>query len=409
MPTPQAQVSHPIPENEFERLLEMSNYDIDFSNLELQFKDLTKLAAKIAGTEISLVNLIDSFTQWSVAAHGFPVTQVDRTDSICQYTIMGEQPFEVNDLREDERFHQSPFVTEGPKLRYYWGVPLRTKQGHNLGALCVLDKGIYSMSAEKVELLQTIADEIVNRLYLLRSIEDLKKAMSEIRENHKRVAHDIRGPIGGIIGLTQIIQDQGEENSLDEVIQFTQLINKSGKSLLEMADDILTQNFHSKSRPKINNQLEFNLFTLKEKIYDLYAVQAKQKNISLSVHLKSQNGDIPFSKNKLLHILGNLISNAIKYTPKYGDVEIHLSLSEQEDKNWLIAVVKDNGLGIGQEQVKEILSGDSKSLPGTLGEKGYGYGLALVKHLVDTNHGELKIKSELGLYTQFLVRLPVGK
>ena len=73
----------------------------------------------------------------------------------------------------------------------------------------------------------------------------------------------------------------------------------------------------------------------------------------------------------------------------------------------MIAVVKDNGLGIGQ-QVIEIYQ-EIPNPPGTLGEKGYGYGLALVKHLVDTNQGELKIKSELGLYTQFLVRLPVGK
>jgi signal transduction histidine kinase len=196
---------------------------------------------------------------------------------------------------------------------------------------------------------------------------------------------------------------------LEEVLQFVQLIHKSGKSLLEMADDILTRNFHSRSRPKINNQLEFNLFTLKEKIYDLYAVQSKQKEVGLSVHLKSQNGDIPFPKNKLLHILGNLISNAVKFTPKYGDVEVHLSLSEQDDKNWLIAVIKDNGLGMSKQQINDIHSGFSKSKNGTGGEIGYGYGLTLVKHLLDSNNGELKIKSELGLYTQFLVRLPVGK
>jgi signal transduction histidine kinase len=409
MLAPQALVYPPIPANEFERLLDLSKYDIDYSNLQAQFKDLTKLAATFAGTDISLVNLIDSYTQWSVAAHGFPTIQLEREDSVCQYTIMGDEPFEVSDLSEDQRFNEKFFVVEGPKLRYYLGIPLKTKEGHNLGTLCVLDNKTQTMASEKVELLKIIASEIVNRLSLLRSIEDLKKNMSEIRENHKSVAHDIRGPITGIIGLAKIIQDQGEENCLEEVLQFVQLIHKSGKSLLEMADDILTRNFHSKNRPKINNHLEFNLFTLKEKIYDLYAVQAKQKEVGLSVHLKSQNGDIPFPKNKLLHILGNLISNAIKFTPKFGDVEVHLSLSEQDDKNWLIAAIKDNGLGMSKQQISDILSGVSKSKNGTGGEIGYGYGLTLVKHLLETNKGELKIKSELGLYTQFLVRLPVGK
>ena len=409
MPALQALDYPPVPDNEFERLLEMSNYDIDFSHLENQFKDLTKLAAKIAGTEISLVNLIDSFSQWSVAAHGFPKGQMDREDSICQYTIMDEHPLEIKDLSQDPRFHEKFYVTDGHKLRYYLGIPLKTKEGNNLGALCVLDNKFKHISDEKVELLKIIADEIVNRFSLLRTIEEMKKDMTEIRENHKRVAHDIRGPIGGIIGLSKIIEDQGEENCMDEVLEFIHLIHNSGKSLLEMSDDILMQNFHSKSRPQINNQLEFNLFTLKEKIYDLYAAQAKQKEIILSVHLKSQNGDIPFSKNKLLHILGNIISNAIKFTPKYGEVEVHLSLSEQNDKNWMIAVIKDNGLGMSKQQISDVLSGSSKSKNGTIGEKGYGYGLSLVKHLVDKNNGELKIKSELGLYTQFLLRLPVEK
>lgn len=404
----QALVSPPIPDDEFDRLLELSDFDFDYSNLEVHFKDLTKLAAKVAGTEISLVNLIDSFTQWSVAGYGFPPVQMDREESVCQYTIMGKSPYEVKDLSEDERFKQKIFVKEEPKLRYYWGVPLRTDNGFNLGALCVLDKETKTISPEKVELLQIIASEIVSRLSLLRSMDELKRNMSEIREDHKRVAHDIRGPIGGIIGLAQIIQDQGEENTLDEVLQFIQLIKKSGKSLLEMADDVLSQNFHTKSRPKLNKKLEFNLFTLKEKIYDLYAVQAKQKEVMLSVHLKSQNGDIPFPKNKLLQIIGNLISNAIKFTPKYGDVEVHLSLAEKGDKNWLIVSVKDNGLGISSERIREILSDKTNSSQGTMGEKGYGLGLSLVKHLVDSHNGQIKIKSEMGLYSLFLVRLPVG-
>ncbi|WP_373519991.1 GAF domain-containing sensor histidine kinase [Aquiflexum sp.] len=404
----QALIASPIPKNEFERLIELSEYDLDYSNLESHFKDLTKLAAKVAGTEISLINLIDSFTQWSVAGYGFPPIQMDREDSVCQYTILGDIPYEVMDLSDDERFKQKFYVKDEPNLRYYWGIPLKTENGHNLGALCVMDKEKKNISPEKEELLKLIASEIVSRLNMLRTMDDLKKSMTEIREDHKRVAHDIRGPIGGIIGLAQIIQDQGDDNNLEEVLEFIQLIKKSGKSLLEMADDVLTQNFHSKNRPKLNKKLEYNLFTLKEKIYDLYAVQAKQKEVTLSVHLKSQNGDIPFPQNKLLQILGNLISNAIKFTPKYGDVEVHLSLAEKEDKNWLIVSVRDNGLGISKERIQEILSGKTTSSQGTVGEKGFGLGLSLVKHLVDTYHGQIKIKSELGLYSLFLVRLPVG-
>jgi len=88
----------PIPEDEFNRLVQLADYDLDNSELESSLKDLTKLAAKVAGTDISLVNLIDSFTQWSVASEGIAIKQIPREDSVCQYTIMNNQPFEIKDL-----------------------------------------------------------------------------------------------------------------------------------------------------------------------------------------------------------------------------------------------------------------------------------------------------------------------
>src|SRR4051812_1083848 len=117
----------PIPINELDRLISLSTYDVDYTSLENNFKDLTELAARVAGTEISLVNLIDNYTQWSVAKHGLEIDQMPREDSVCQYTILDETPFEIIDLSEDERFKDKDYVSGPLNLRYYYGVPLRTK------------------------------------------------------------------------------------------------------------------------------------------------------------------------------------------------------------------------------------------------------------------------------------------
>ena len=156
--------NEPMPDNEMERLLTLSEFDLDYDNLTEGFKDLTHLAAKVAGTEISLVNLIDSFTQWSLASFGVDLKQMPREESACQYTIMSDQPFEVPDLRKDDRFHKNPIVTGPLNLRYYYGLPLQTKEGVNIGALCVLDTDLKSMTPEKVELLEIIAQNVVKRL-----------------------------------------------------------------------------------------------------------------------------------------------------------------------------------------------------------------------------------------------------
>lgn len=402
-------LQNPIPENEFERLLQLSDFDFDYTDLDKQFKDLTKLAAKVAGTEISLINLIDSFTLWSVSAHGFPTMQIPREDSVCQYTIMGNEDFEIKDLSKDERFLDKFFVKDDPNLRYYFGVPLTTPEGNNLGALCVLDTEVKSLSQEKVELLRIIADEIVNRFKILKAVQDLKGKMNEIKENQKKVAHDIRGPIGGIIGLAKVIQDQGNKNQLDEVLEFINLIQRSGSSVLELADEILSQDYSKaeSNKVQINHAVEFSLETLKEKLLDMYSVQAVQKNVKFTVTNNDGKDQVPFPKNKLLQIVGNLVSNAIKFTPDEGAVNVALDLQENETVKELIIIVNDTGVGMSVEKIDEILNGNANSTLGTGGEKGFGFGLALVKHLIDKINGSISIDSDQNQGTKFTVRLPV--
>ncbi|SEN20830.1 GAF domain-containing protein [Mucilaginibacter gossypiicola] len=396
--------TQPIPDNEMERLLSLSEFDLDYTEYKDSFKDLAKLAAKVTGTEISLVNLIDSYTQWSISGHGLQIEQMPREDSVCQYTIINGEYFEVGDLQNDERFKNKFYVTDEPKLRYYYGIPLKTSDDHNIGALCVLDKNVKELTPEKVELLKIIADEIVNRLKDLKVIGKLKNKLSEANETQKKVAHDIRGPLSGIIGLAQFISEQGEANQIEEVLEFINLIHKSGRSILELADEILSAD--KKDHKPIPNGAEFNLLVFKDKIERLFIPQARNKNILLTVKTSSESERIPFARNKLLQITGNLISNAIKFTPKGGIVEVDLRLEVNDHSNILQIQVKDNGVGIDQKGIDKILSGSSTSSSGTTGEAGFGFGLALVKHLVETLKGTINIYSKPAEGSVFEVRLP---
>lgn len=399
-------MENPIPKDEFNRLLQLADYDLEYSDLEANLKDLTKLAAKVAGTNISLVNLVDSFTQWSVAGEGLPVMQMPREDSVCQYTIMGNQPFEIKDLTKDDRFKEKFYVTDDPNLKYYWGVPLKNESGFNLGALCVLDTETKFISPEKVELLEIIADEIVNRLKIIKAVALLKSEVNDAREKQKQVAHDIRGPIGGIIGLAQIIKEQGDKNRLDDVLEFIKVIQNSSKSLLDLADEILSSRDEVKKKPELAPN-EYNLVMLKDKLKNLYGVQAEQKKVRLTVEINEENDQMAFPKAKLLQILGNLISNAIKFTPGGGEVRVTLALFPKTPKNQLVVTVKDSGSGMREEQIDAILKGEGHTTMGTAGEKGYGFGLPLVKHLIDGMGGNLTIDSKPGSYSLFKVDLPV--
>ena len=388
-------------DKEFNRVLELAEYDLDYSALNDHFKDLSKLAARVAGTDISLVNIIDSYTQWTVSKHGLEVDSMPREDSVCQYTILNGNHLEIKDLSKDERVKNKSYVQGDPHLRYYFGIPLKTTEGNNIGALCVLDTEEKDLSPEKIELLTIIASEIISRLENSKEVQALKSKIEDLTENQRKVSHDIRGPLGGIIGLSELIKEKGRENKIDDILEIMDLIEKGGKSILELADDILGS--FDKKEP---GQNEFNLKTFKRKLEQLYLPQATSKGVEFIVKILEESAGVPFSKNKLIQITGNLLSNAIKFTPENGQVTVELLLNDENEKRLHISVT-DTGVGIDKKQLAEIEGGEGKTTKGTSGERGYGFGLSLVKHLVETLNGRLDIHSEVGEGTTFKVALPM--
>ncbi|RYY06821.1 MAG: GAF domain-containing sensor histidine kinase [Sphingobacteriaceae bacterium] len=392
----------PVPFNEMDRIINLSQFDLDFSDIENEFEDLTLLAAKIAGTSISVVNLVDSYTQWTIAGYGFRTSNSPREESVCQYTIMSKDALEINDLSEDNRFKNRTYVKENPDLRYYLGIPLTTEEGHQIGALCVLDTLTKEIDPEKVALLTIIAREIVKRLKTLSTVNTLRKEASAAIEIKKRIVHDIRGPIGGIMGLSQLLTDQGKDNTLEEVLEFSGMIHQSASSILELANEILS----SATTNNILTDNQLNLIVLREKLEKLYTPQAIHKNIDFKINVGLGKENIPFSKDKILQIAGNLITNAIKFTPQNGFVMVDLNLITDVPVNCLTLVVKDSGIGLSNEAVKAILSGTSLSGLGTNGEQGFGFGLTLVKHLIDNLQGTMHIISEQDKGTVFTISIP---
>lgn len=395
-----------IPSFEWLRLKSLADYDVDYSIKDVNLDNLSKLASAIAGTEISLVNLIDHNTQWSVGANGVEIQQMPREDSVCQYTILGQEAFEVRDLSADYRFKEKFYVAEDPFLRYYFGIPLINSEGMPLGALCVMDKKPKQLNDDQQYQLQLLAKEVVERLEEKKQRLRIQQKFDELRLSHKKVAHDIRGPLGGILGIAEIVESEINEISKKEILEFLMLIKKSSQNLLELSDELMNQNISS--NPSGNIELNLTLEVLKEKLEGLYSVQAAQKEIGLSVHVNGKNFKVPFQKSKILQIAGNLITNGLKFTPSHGTVKVMLEIIDYAYQDILCLSVQDTGIGINADQLKLILNGKSDSAEGTKGEQGYGFGLNLVKYLVDTLEGEMFIESREGTGTLVKVHLPLA-
>ncbi len=399
----------PVSKNEMERLVSLSELDLDYAGLKNRFQDLAKLAAMISGAPVALINFIDADTQWTVANYGFEIEQMPREDSVCQYTVIQNDNFEVANLQADSRFSDKFYVNgEVATFKYYFGLPLATKKGQTLGSLCLLAHEKPDTINEKVVMLEIMAAEIVNRLKMVNHIHTLATEAHDANIAKFKAAHDIRGPLNGIIGLAQIIIDQGSQNSLEEVLQFVTLIKNSSRSVVELAEEILSTE-HTTADNELATHRFFDLENFKAKLEELYTPQSINKGIRLVVNTKGNHVHVPFSKSKLLQITGNIISNALKFTPSNGTVTVTLDLLIKASTKMVHIVVCDSGVGLDEKSIARLLNGSAPSSDGTSGETGYGFGMTLVSHLIDTLKGTINITSKPGEGACFDVLLPVSK
>ena len=289
------------------------------------------------------------------------------------------------------------------------GVPLTSPEGHNLGALCVMDSNLMHLTEDVKEVLRLIARQIVDRLRLNTLVADLKNKLKESELNQKKLAHDIRGPIGGILGLSDLILEEDELTTHQEILEYSEMIKQSSLSLLDLSKDILSKGFDGNSnRSRDLKEGETSLVKLKETILKLLAPQIKVKQINFDVQLNPENQLESFSKLYVLQILGNLLSNSIKFTKAGGTITVLMNLKRNELDLILELSVEDNGIGMTSSKIHEILEAGTSTHEGTRGEQGFGLGLNLVKKLVNQRNGTLGIDSKLGVGTKFTIEMKVN-
>lgn len=384
---------------DYKRAKVLAELDFDYHELKNDFQALSVLAAKVAGTELSEVNFIDNYTQWTVAGSAGKFNQKPREQAICNFTIETPDHFKLR-LDQDEHFKETDYVkVDGYKL--YYGIPLKLNNDVAIGSLCVAGKAIEDLSESQVEQLHLIANQIEKQVVLKQELLLSKKEALEERRLKRRLAHDVRSPLSGISQLVDhkfLAQEKSEE-----LLKILHLVSSSSKSILELVEDILRE--ENTADQKENGELFFTLENLSNKLVDLYNPQAQAKQIEFRSDYKPS--PIKFSRNNLLPLIGNLISNSIKFTGRGGTVSLKLDITNATPKNELQIEVADTGIGMDAEQIDAILNKKAAPQEGTSGEQGYGIGLVFVKQLCEALNADLKIDSQLHEGTRIRLKIPL--
>ena len=167
--------------DELKRLSALKSYEILDTLSEDEYDGITRLAAQICGTKISLITLIDESRQWFKSKHGIDAKETPRELAFCNHAIQSPHSvFIIEDSTKDVRFKDNPFVHGEPNIIFYAGIPLVDKDQFALGTLCVIDNEPKKLSIAQIDALQTLSKSVINLLELRRNNIQLKKEKYEL-------------------------------------------------------------------------------------------------------------------------------------------------------------------------------------------------------------------------------------
>jgi len=166
----------PLPENDEDRVASLGRMNLLSSPREADLDRITRTAKTIFKTEIALISLVDKDRQWFKSRVGLDATETPRDISFCGHAIHHDQDFVVKNAAKDERFHDNPLVTDGPKIRFYAGRPLTNSEGFRIGTLCVISPHARDFSDEEAQILQDLG-RMVEIIMDNRKLNDTQEAL----------------------------------------------------------------------------------------------------------------------------------------------------------------------------------------------------------------------------------------
>ena len=162
----------PLPAAEDDRVSEVEALAVMGTDQKQSYYDYVSLAAELANCRLSVINIIDSSTQWSLCGFGLPdevfqtIRSVPREMTICQYALLSHKPTIIEDLEKDALFNDHPMVTNEPNIRFYAGFPLISKRGNVMGTLCLIDYEPQHIEAGLIGVFDKLARRIAHQLEL---------------------------------------------------------------------------------------------------------------------------------------------------------------------------------------------------------------------------------------------------
>jgi signal transduction histidine kinase len=314
---------------------------------------------------------------------------------------------QIEDARNDPAY---PWDSSLAQLgfRTMLGVPM-LREGEPIGVLAIWRDEVRPFSERDAQLVTSFADQAViaiENVRLFREIQD-KSRQLEIANQHKseflaNMSHELRTPLNAIIGFSEVLLERmfGELNEKQD--DYLKDIHSSGKHLLSLINDILDLSKIEAGRMELDVET-FDVPAALDNALTVVRERAQRHGIALSLQVEPEVGTAHADERKFKQILLNLLTNAVKFTPDGGKVDVHVELVD----GVLQVAVADSGIGIAPEDQAAVFE-EFKQVGRhyTNKQEGTGLGLTLTKRFVELHGGSLTLQSQPGKGSTFTFTLP---
>jgi PAS domain S-box-containing protein len=251
-----------------------------------------------------------------------------------------------------------------------------------------------------------IKEDVTKQKMALKALKESESSLKKLNAEKDRffsiIAHDLRSPFSSLLGISELMVENLQRLSKNEIEDFAIHIRNSATKTYQLLENLLewakNQSGLIPFKPEL---LIFN--SIAEDCILILQEQLQSKGISITSDIPSKF-ELFADKNMLLAVIRNLISNAIKFTPKGGKIKIGAIINQNGD---IEISVDDTGIGMSKDLADNLFRIDFKtSRPGTDGETSSGFGLLLCKDFIEKHSGQIWVKSDVGIGTTFFFTIP---
>ncbi|MGI8894230.1 MAG: GAF domain-containing protein [Casimicrobiaceae bacterium] len=328
--------------------------------------------------------------------------------ALGRLAVTGE-PVQIRDI-VDDTVYQSRIRADLIRLGYrsLLAVPLM-RDDHLLGGLVVNRNSAGAFGPQVIELMTTFATQsalAIQNARLFREIEDKSRQIATA-SRHKseflaNMSHELRTPLNAIIGFSEVLAERmfGEINA--KQAEYLADILESGRHLLALINDILDLSKIEAGRMELE-PTDFDLRAVIENTLILVRERAHRHGITLGCTVDERLGVIHADERKVKQVLLNLLSNALKFTPEGGQVEVRASVRDGEAE----IAVSDTGVGIAPADQAMVFEEFRQVGAAAKKVEGTGLGLAISRKFVQLHGGRIWVASQLGTGSTFTFTLPL--